>query len=281
MSPNYNNQIEMDRMEVPRVETKTTKDLLRMISGKFGPGGDMSLPDEFNSASAEGEAKAELERRIEVLFKNQTGLASCGFEFDKFMRHATAEVFTVDVTVVSHPYSDLRMVENAMGYCHSTNNVAPMGEGKFRVAFDVNKFEIQLVSRGEPAGIYVEEAPLTANQITRPQLHWANAHFDEVVQRHIGGSSTAFDHLSLREVDGHLRVRAHTFDDAGLDRLCTYVLSNRPLGFSIKMGEPLPSDGGVYLHVSFEDLKALLPSSVVDEGRADVSEAVDEGTRGI
>lgn len=268
---NYNNLFKVLDSEIPEVETMTTSELLRPISGRRGLGGVMTRPPKrAEETCAEAEVRDELERRIEGLFEGRKGLETCEFEFGKFMQYGTDDVFVVEVSVASHSHCDMRLVQRALEDCDFVNSVALIGlveEGEFEVTFDVRGFESQLVEGGEPAGVYVDGSPLTIDQITRSRLCWANRLFNEAVRSHVGGVSTTFECNSLTEVDGHLRVHAYTLLKRGDELLSTHVSQEKPLGFFIEAGED-PDTYGVYLHISFEDFKKLLPSTVVDEERA-------------
>jgi len=267
----------MSKLDVPKVETKTTTDLLKMIAGKQGIGGRITRAPQFKDASAEGEARDELTRRIEVVLRENPSLRDCTFKCENFMRHATADVFTLDVSVTENP-NDLKdsYIAMCLERLNSVNNVTPLAdEGKFIISLDKDKFENRLVFNEEPAGSYVDESPLTIEQITRPRLYWANKRFDDVVKPHIDLFSTAFK--SVREADGEIKIHAKTSRRAGDKLLLAYVDENKPLGFYVKLGETFPTYG-VYLHISFEDFKKLLPSTVVDEERATASDAVNNVT---
>ena len=257
-----------NKREILQVETKTTKDLLQLISGKFGIGGVMTEALQFKDESAESEAKAELERRIGIIFNESHILETCGFKFGNFMRHATADIFTVEVFVGNTVGHDEQFLQGVLGELFSVNSVTPAGSYSYLVSFDIKNFENRLVQNEEPAGIYVNEAPLIVDQITRPRLHWANLQFDKAVQPYVNGTSTAFKRID--EVDGELRIYAETAFRLGNDVVFQYVSGNKPLGFYVNWGDKVPVDG-FYLRISFEDFKKLLPSTVVDEERAGVS----------
>jgi hypothetical protein len=268
----------MPTFEIPIVKRQTTQELLQPISGKEGPGGRMYEPPKIDEGSEEAEAKKELERRIKVIFDEDPVLKACTFKFERFMRYATGGIFMVDVTVEDHKAFPEDFLRRALEHCYSVNMATKTSEYfQYQLAFDISKFENQLVSNREPAGIYVDEAPLTLGQITRQREHWANKQFDDVVQPNIDRYSTAFQRIE--EVDGELRIHADTAGSHGDDLLAAYVLGHKPLGFRIDHsdGNP-PGNRGVFLRVSFEDFKKLLPSTTADEVRAEVSDDVAKAT---
>ncbi len=266
-----------ERREIPPVETKTTKDLLQLIAGKAGMGSTIIDAPKIEDGSAEAEAKAELERRINVIFESSLILKECNPRFENFARHETSGVFMVDVLLDNSVYKNEGYLEKILQRCYFVNSAVLTGPHKYRVSFDIKNFENRLVQNQEPAGIYVNEAPLTIDQITRLRLHWANLQFDKVVQPQVGtGTSTSFK--KIEEVDGELRIYADTATRKGEELVFQHVKAKSPLGFHINWGDAMP-ESGFYLRISFADFKKLLPSTVVDEERAGVSERVGEATK--
>lgn len=252
------------RPDVPEVATKTTKDLLGSIFRR-----DM-FDDE---ASARREAEEELWRRVEVVLKGQRSLGNYSFQFLCFSMYAAkgaSRKFTVEFIAAD---------ENGKSYLRGLGDqfyLAPSveltGDNKYKVTFNVFEFEQCLVENGEPAGLHVDEDPLHFDEITRARISWVNRRFDEAVQPHIEGSSTAF--MDVSQTFSGVKIYACTASGHGDDRLCQYVLKNKPLGFYINYAGRQPGRG-VYINISYENFKKLLPSSVVEEGAAEVACDVD------
>lgn len=247
----------MAELGVPKFETKTTKDLLGLVS------------EPETKDSAEGiEAKDELIRRVGVVLSKDSVLGKCTFTFGNIVPDFSD--FYMDVSITGNPggHSD-RFLFSRLGNLFYGGRVSHPSDYNGRMSVSISALERQLIDHEEPAGVYVDEDPLTFDQITPTRRYWANAQFDKAVQPNIGNYSTHFK--GIEEIDGELRVRAGTTGLRGDDLLSKYILQAQPFGFYIKWGEPLPSGGGLYLHISFEDFKKLLPSTSVEEGVAHVA----------